>query len=132
MPNPRQSSRIKGESNRFAVDAHGVFMKVLAFSIATLSIVASVQAQTLCPNGQFVSSPPCTLCPDGSFVGGGQRCVLAPNGQFVGGGANGDATPRLAPNGQFVGGNKPITLCPDGSFVAGQCVLAPNGKFVGR
>jgi hypothetical protein len=69
-----------------------------------------------------------TLCPDGSYVSGstgGQPSQIAPDGSYTSG------PPRIAPNSGYVGGQGPVTICPDGSFVAGSCHLAPNGKYVG-
>lgn len=104
--------------------------------LAFLAIVFSNLSfgQTMCPNGQFVSSGPCTMCADGTYVGGGQRCVIAPDGSFVGGGRSGNEAPRMAPNGSFVGGGgSKTTMCPDGTFVSGsRCMMAPDGKFVGQ
>ena len=47
-------------------------MRLVLFGImVSIALVFSASAQTLCPDGSYVSSGPCLLCPDGGYVGGG-------------------------------------------------------------
>jgi len=44
----------------------------------------TVNARTVCPNGQLVEGVVCTQCPNGQYVGG-SVCVLLPNGSYIAG-----------------------------------------------
>jgi hypothetical protein len=101
---------------------------VLCVGLPVLPLVSN--AQTMCPDGSFVSEGPCTHCPDGTFVGGGARCQMAPDGSFVPETRGG---PTMAPDGSFVPDRGRVIMCPDGTFVSGtRCVMAPDGSYVGK
>ena len=101
----------------------------MKFGISILAVVVSftalAQAQTICPDGSYVSGSTCQIAPNGSYVSGGPPPQIAPNGSYTSG------TPRITPNGGYVGGRGAMTICPDGSYVTGSCHIAPNGKYVG-
>ena len=81
--------------------------KILIGSIMSASLVlTSLCAQTLAPDGTYVSGDHAELAPDGTYVGG---------------------TPELAPDGSYVGG-KP-NLAPDGTYTGGGSQLAPDGSL---
>jgi len=99
---------------------------ILAFCLPSIAL-----AQTLCPDGNYVSKGPCVLCPNGKYVGNGAQCQLTPGGTYVE--RKELSSPQLTPNGSYVSGGSRQILCPDGSYVAGsRCVLTPNGKYVGQ
>jgi hypothetical protein len=107
-----------------------VIKQILATILVSIATVSLASAQTLCPDGSYVSNGPCQLCPDGSYIAGGDACVLTPKGDYVPERPDG---PRLAPDGTYVPGGAPTILCPDGSYVSGtRCVLAPDGSYLGE
>jgi hypothetical protein len=73
---------------------------VLLGVLSSIVLVFSASAQTLCPDGSYVSKGPCQLCPDGGYVGGGGPCSLTPKGDYVPKRPGGS---RLAPDGSYVG-----------------------------
>ena len=102
---------------------------LLALIVSSLVSASTAFAQTyMCPDGSYVSSPPCTLCPNGRYVGGSSQCTITPGGQYV----PGPGPAQMAPDGSWHPGGSRMVLCPDGSYVTGNvCVLTPNGHYVG-
>lgn len=101
---------------------------------ATIAISSPTNAQTMCPDGTYVSGETCVLAPDGTYVSGGRGYgwpQIAPDGSYVSGALG--SQPVMTPEGGFVGGGRGSVMCPDGSYVSGwSCVLAPDGRYVGE
>ena len=71
-------------------------MKKVLISLALgCFLYSNLTAQTLCPDGTYVSGNECNMAPDGSYVGG--EAQLAPDGSYVGG------EPKMAPDGSYTG-----------------------------
>ena len=56
---------------------------LLAGSILGMFSVSGSYAQTMAPDGTFVSGDTYTMAPDGTFVGGSES-TMAPDGTWVG------------------------------------------------
>jgi hypothetical protein len=108
-----------------AVFAGEVFLASKGYAVAPTPVIVATpspapavsQAPIMCPDGSYVSRPPCTLCPNGHYVGGSSTC----------------SPTQLAPDGTLHSSSGPLKLCPDGTYVTGTvCVLMPNGRYVGN
>lgn len=82
--------------------------------LVLLVLTAAAGAQTLCPDGRWVTSPECVLSLDGQWRPG------------YGAGL------RMAPNGRYRPDGIGLVQCPDGRFYAGRtCFLLPDGRWAG-
>lgn len=141
---PQQSSWVLAQSQSSASNGHSVDGAAIAEGLAVIAVVAAdifaaskgyevapapvivatpssapavSQSPFMCPDGSFVSSPPCMRCPDGRYVGGSSTC----------------SPTRIAPDGTLHSSGSPLRLCPDGSYVNGTaCIPTPNGHYVGN
>lgn len=98
-------------------------MKLLLWAFA-IAAACSVQARTVCPNGQLVEGSVCTLCPNGQYVGG-TACVLLPNGSFIGGYAGAPLPPR-ARNGRAVSEPARVDSTPFNNQLQSPLDLVPS------